>query len=138
MTALARELKALRLQSGKTGREMAAALGWQTSKVSRLETGKQAPSASDIDAWCRAADAGAAHLVEENLHKLRLEAALKPKADKPGGDPDAVAHARSEGFTAGVAWVTDEIVKVLRTLPGGALVLMADTLARALTERDKS
>lgn len=132
---LAWEMKALRLQSGKSGREMAAALGWAPSKVSRLETGRQAPSAGDIDAWVQVADAGASHHVRDSLHKLRTESTLKPSTPPATAGPDAVARARNEGFTAGVQWVTDEIVKALRTLPGGALVLAADVLSRALAEK---
>lgn len=45
---------------------------------------------------------------------------------------DAMARARNAGFAEGVQWVTDEMVKVLRTLPGGVLVLLGDVLARAL------
>lgn len=60
--------------------------------------------------------------------------------DKLDAAPTAadLARARNEGFNAGVQWVTDEMVKVLRSLPGGALVLMADVLSRALKEPARS
>lgn len=37
-----------------TGRKLAARYGWQASKVSKLENGRQTPSEADIRAWCDA------------------------------------------------------------------------------------
>jgi transcriptional regulator with XRE-family HTH domain len=51
---LADRLRALRTQAGLSGKELAAALGWQPSKISRLENGKQMATPADLDAWARA------------------------------------------------------------------------------------
>ncbi|GAA4223045.1 transcriptional regulator with XRE-family HTH domain [Streptosporangium album] len=47
-------LKELRLDAKMTGRQLAARYGWQASKVSKLENGRQTPSADDIRSWCDA------------------------------------------------------------------------------------
>jgi transcriptional regulator with XRE-family HTH domain len=49
-------LKELRLDAKLTGRQLAARYGWQASKVSKLENGRQTPSEDDIRAWCDAVD----------------------------------------------------------------------------------
>jgi transcriptional regulator with XRE-family HTH domain len=46
---LARELRESRLGAQLAGNEVAARLGWSTSKVSRIETGRIGISASDLD-----------------------------------------------------------------------------------------
>jgi hypothetical protein len=43
----------LRRDARLTGRELAVLAGWHSSKVSKIEYGKQAASESDIRAWCR-------------------------------------------------------------------------------------
>ena len=50
-------LRELRTEAGLQGKELAERLGWQRSKVSRLENGKQTATASDLEAWARALDA---------------------------------------------------------------------------------
>ncbi|MHB9862200.1 helix-turn-helix domain-containing protein [Streptomyces sp. YIM S03343] len=51
--ALGARLRELRTEAGLEGKALAAALGWQTSKVSRLQTGKQTASRDDLSAWAR-------------------------------------------------------------------------------------
>lgn len=65
---LAARLREVRLDAGLTGRALAAATGWHESKTSRIESGKQSPSDSDIRDWCRVcgADEQVADLVEAN------------------------------------------------------------------------
>ncbi len=50
-------LRALRRHAGLTGRELARAAGWDTSRISRYETGRQTPSEGDIRLWCTLTDA---------------------------------------------------------------------------------
>lgn len=53
--ALGARLRGFRKDAGFTsGRALARALGWQESKVSRIENGKQNASEADIRAWCSA------------------------------------------------------------------------------------
>jgi transcriptional regulator with XRE-family HTH domain len=52
--AIGARLRELRLDARLTGRQIAALYGWQPSKISKIESGKQTPSEADIEAWCRA------------------------------------------------------------------------------------
>ncbi|MER5847132.1 helix-turn-helix transcriptional regulator [Streptomyces sp. NPDC002012] len=52
--ALGARLRELRTEAGLDGKGVAEVLGWQRSKVSRLENGKQTPSAADLAAWSQA------------------------------------------------------------------------------------
>ncbi|WP_097934518.1 MULTISPECIES: helix-turn-helix domain-containing protein [unclassified Streptomyces] len=51
---LGARLRELRTEAGLEGKGVAEVLGWHRSKVSRLETGKQTPSADDLTAWAQA------------------------------------------------------------------------------------
>ncbi|MFI1103046.1 helix-turn-helix domain-containing protein [Streptomyces melanogenes] len=55
--SLGARLRELRTEAGLNGKDMAARLGWQRSKVSRLENGKQTASLADVEAWAEATDA---------------------------------------------------------------------------------
>ncbi|MCQ8769143.1 helix-turn-helix domain-containing protein [Streptomyces telluris] len=56
--ALGARLRGLRKDAGfKSGRAFAAATGWQESKVSRIENGRQNASEDDIRTWCEKTDA---------------------------------------------------------------------------------
>ncbi|MFE0383928.1 helix-turn-helix domain-containing protein [Streptomyces bungoensis] len=65
--ALGARLRELRAEAGLEGKELAARLGWQTSKVSRLQNGKQTPTRDDLTAWAHALDRPD---VETELHGL--------------------------------------------------------------------
>ncbi|MDX3091550.1 helix-turn-helix transcriptional regulator [Streptomyces sp. ME02-6978a] len=52
--ALGARLRELRAEAGLQGKELADRLGWQRSKVSRLENGKQTATAADLHAWAQA------------------------------------------------------------------------------------
>ncbi|NEE05554.1 helix-turn-helix transcriptional regulator, partial [Streptomyces sp. SID7499] len=52
--ALGARLRELRSEAGLNGKGVADVLGWQRPKVSRLETGKQTPTASDLTKWAQA------------------------------------------------------------------------------------
>ncbi|MFJ4617634.1 helix-turn-helix domain-containing protein [Streptomyces sp. NPDC088812] len=55
--ALGARLRGFRKDAGfASGRAFALAIGWQESKVSRIENGKQNASEQDIRAWCRKTD----------------------------------------------------------------------------------
>uniref|UniRef100_UPI003F494F0C helix-turn-helix domain-containing protein n=1 Tax=Nonomuraea sp. CA-251285 TaxID=3240002 RepID=UPI003F494F0C len=54
---VATRLRELRTQAGLSGAELASQRGWQQSKVSRIERGKQLPSAEDVSAWAAACGA---------------------------------------------------------------------------------
>ena len=62
---LAARLRALRTQAGLSSKDLATTLGWQPSKASRLENGKQMPSEDDLRAW--ATGVGADQAVADQL-----------------------------------------------------------------------
>ncbi|MEU3750575.1 MULTISPECIES: helix-turn-helix domain-containing protein [Streptomyces] len=51
---LGARLRELRVEAGLDGKTLAERLGWQRSKVSRLQNGKQTPTVADLDAWAAA------------------------------------------------------------------------------------
>jgi transcriptional regulator with XRE-family HTH domain len=50
--ALGHRLRDARRDAGLTGRQLATLAGWHSSKVSKIEYGKQTPSEDDIRVWC--------------------------------------------------------------------------------------
>ena len=64
------QLRRLREQAGLTGAELATVNGWQQSKVSKIERGRQTPTDGDLVAWLDAIDA-APELVDELRQRLR-------------------------------------------------------------------
>jgi transcriptional regulator with XRE-family HTH domain len=51
--ALGNRLRDLRKDAGLTGRQLATTAGWTSSKISKIEYGKQTPTDADIRAWCQ-------------------------------------------------------------------------------------
>lgn len=49
---LGSRLRELRVTAGLSGRELGRLTGWHSSKVSKIEHGRQTPSVTDIQAWC--------------------------------------------------------------------------------------
>ncbi|MGH3900805.1 MAG: helix-turn-helix domain-containing protein [Pseudonocardiaceae bacterium] len=45
-------LRDLRKDAGLTGRGLATLAGWNSSKISKIEYGKQTPTEDDIRVWC--------------------------------------------------------------------------------------
>lgn len=70
------KLRRLREEAGYlNGKDLAARLDWQPSKVSRVENGRQTATSADVSAWAdavRASESVAAELREE-LYALTLE-----------------------------------------------------------------
>jgi transcriptional regulator with XRE-family HTH domain len=72
--ALAERLRQTRRATGETGAQFAARLGagWGQPKVSKLETGKQLPTAADVTAWAQATRTDPAELLDL-LEHARIE-----------------------------------------------------------------
>ncbi len=66
--ALGQRLRELRRNARLSGKQLAESLGWQQSKVTRLELGQQTPSDEDVRAWT--AVVGAADQCEDLLASL--------------------------------------------------------------------
>ncbi|MFF1687190.1 helix-turn-helix domain-containing protein [Streptomyces sp. NPDC058254] len=75
--ALGARLRELRTGAGLEGKELAERLGWQRSKVSRLQNGKQTPSLSDLSAWAHGVGQPDA---EAELKGMRAAFELKHRA----------------------------------------------------------
>ena len=73
-SALGKRLRELRTAAGVTGRQLAEALAWPASKVSKLENGRQTPTTQDIQDWTRVTgsetDTGA---MLASLHTLEIQ-----------------------------------------------------------------
>lgn len=72
---LATRLRAMRARAGLSGKALAAATGWDQSKVSRIENGQQIPKPADIEAWVGACGADEAAVGE--LLRQREEARVQ-------------------------------------------------------------
>ncbi|MFF0064854.1 helix-turn-helix domain-containing protein [Streptomyces sp. NPDC005279] len=71
--ALGARLRELRAEAGLTGKDMAERLGWQRSKVSRLENGKQTATADDLTAWAAVTDPAQAADLESRRRGLESQ-----------------------------------------------------------------
>lgn len=65
---LGRRLREVRRSAGLTGVRLAELLSWSQPKVSKIETGRQSPTAAEITAWARAC--GRAHTASELIDRL--------------------------------------------------------------------
>lgn len=77
---LAARLRQVRTQAGLSGKQLAEALGWQPSKVSKLENNRQMPTAGDVADW--AAACGADDDTRQHLTDLTAEAHTAHRAFK--------------------------------------------------------
>jgi len=69
-------LRRLRQDAGLNGKQLAAALSWPHSKVSKIELGRQRPTADEVTAWAQATGATAdIDALLADLRSLRVESA---------------------------------------------------------------
>lgn len=70
-------MRRFRDEAGLTGRELAAALGWPHSKISKIETGRQTAEDSDVRLWLDAVEASESSVREmlDQLSDLRVSKA---------------------------------------------------------------
>jgi transcriptional regulator with XRE-family HTH domain len=75
LRAVGASLRQLRDDAGLTGRELAERLGWQPSKISRVENGRQTISTDEVAAWASAAGATPDTIAElvDQLREARRE-----------------------------------------------------------------
>ncbi len=53
LEALGGRVRGLGLDAALTGRDLGRLAGWHSSKVSKIEYGRQTPTSDDIEAWCK-------------------------------------------------------------------------------------
>jgi len=86
--ALGKRLRDLRRDAGLTGRGLAILAGWHSSKVSKIEYGKQSLSEEDIRAWCRLCRADDLVVAVRDIEAMyvewrrRLRTGTKARQDK--------------------------------------------------------
>lgn len=97
-SGVAERLRALRSRSGLSHRQLATALSWPPSKLSKLETGKQMPTVDDLEAFAAAVGAKADEAADlvgqlDGIERLRLDWA--GRSAKAQADHDALARGAS-------------------------------------------
>jgi transcriptional regulator with XRE-family HTH domain len=71
LQALGSQLRQIRTEAGLSGRALGLVVGWHSSKISKIEHGRQTPTAADIRAWCLHCDAaGQAPDLIASLHAV--------------------------------------------------------------------
>jgi transcriptional regulator with XRE-family HTH domain len=107
---LAEALKTLRVGAGLSGARLAEMLGWQQSKVSKIETRKQLPTEEDIAAWVGAAG-GSPETASELLGALR-GARVEYAAWK-----DAYSESGADGVQAGILEIEAQSTRIAEFQP---------------------
>jgi transcriptional regulator with XRE-family HTH domain len=79
---VATRLHALRTRAGLAAKDLAETNSWHPSKVSRLENGRQTPSAADVSAWARAC--GADEQATEDLLRILEDAQAEHRSWRLG------------------------------------------------------
>lgn len=84
---LGARLRAVREAAGLSGSELSATLGsgWRQSKISKIETGRQLPTADEITAWAKATGVDAEPLAALRMKASAEYAAFKDRIAGAGG-----------------------------------------------------
>ncbi|WP_246257041.1 helix-turn-helix domain-containing protein [Amycolatopsis anabasis] len=86
--ALGLRLRELRREAKLTGKELAESLSWPTSKISKLENGRQTPTDDDIRSWTIATGSESeAEALLASLHTLETRHAEWRRVLRPGLQP---------------------------------------------------
>jgi transcriptional regulator with XRE-family HTH domain len=118
------QLAALRNAAGMQSKDLAVALGWDASKVSKLERGRQMPSDADVIDWLRAVSAeDQLEPMRERLRQLRILRGAWRRQLRTGHKARQEADAREEGAASVI-----RVVEVM-TIPG---LLQTPDFARAI------
>jgi len=71
LRSLGARLRDIRHEAGLSGRDIGRLTGWHSSKISKIEHGRQTPSVDDIRLWCKHCDATSQqHDLIASLHAL--------------------------------------------------------------------
>lgn len=107
---LADALKALRVGAGLSGARLAEVLGWQQSKVSKIETRKQLPGEDDIAAWVAATGASPETAGD-------LLAMLRGARIEYAGWKDAYREAGADGVQADILELEAQATRIAEFQP---------------------
>jgi transcriptional regulator with XRE-family HTH domain len=133
---LAARLRALRAATGLSGNQFAQQLGWPQPRVSKLETGRQLPTDSDLHTWLTAAEAGETQATElaELLSAARIEYATWRGVQRTAGGL-AGRHAERatwEAATSCIAEYQPAMIPGLVQTAAYARALLTSPLASAM------
>jgi transcriptional regulator with XRE-family HTH domain len=130
-TALGAHLRALRAETGLTGRELAARLGWAHSKVSKLETGRQTATEDDLAAWAAACgrEGVGADLVRR-LAGLETTTQSWRRRLAAGHAPVQASHAAQEDAARHIRLFEPAIVPGIMQTPDYARAVLTDVASR--------
>lgn len=138
--ALGARLRELRTEAGLTGKDLAEVLGWQRSKVSRLETGKQTAAETDVETWAQAVGCpGVADELTSAVRRLRkLETSHRSWRRQLSAGHRAVqdAHAIQEAQAEVVHLFESGIIPGIFQTAEYARGVLTDVSARLGTPRD--
>ncbi|MET7390666.1 helix-turn-helix transcriptional regulator [Streptomyces sp. NPDC005529] len=135
--SLGARLRELRTEAGLNGKDFAERLGWQRSKVSRLENGKQTATETDVESWARAVDQP--DLAAELRRSLRgLETAYRSWKRQLASGHRTVqeSHALQEAQAATVHLFESGIIPGIFQTPDYARGVLTDVSTRLGTPRD--
>ncbi|MER5472527.1 helix-turn-helix transcriptional regulator [Streptomyces sp. NPDC002685] len=135
--ALGARLRELRTETGLNGKEFAGRLGWQRSKVSRLENGKHTATEADVEAWARGA--GQSDVVDELKRSLRgLETAYRSWKRQLAAGHRAVqeGHVVQEAQAETIHLFESGIIPGVFQTPEYARGVLTDVSTRLGTPRD--
>ena len=135
--ALGARLRELRTEAGLNGKEFAERLGWQRSKVSRLENGKQTAAEADVEAWAH--EAGQSDVVDELKRSLRgLETAYRSWKRQLAAGHRAVqeGHVVQEAQAETIHLFESGIIPGVFQTPQYARGVLTDVSTRLGTPRD--
>ncbi|MGH3925535.1 MAG: helix-turn-helix domain-containing protein [Pseudonocardiaceae bacterium] len=149
---LGAKLRELRATTFRSGSAMAEHLGWQQTRVNKLEHGYQLPSPEDLDAWVAAVDAGPHVRVElgDLLTHARIHYSSWSEVYRCGGIADRQAEIGAA--EAGAALLrgyqpslipgivqTVPYARELLTIPGGPVLTGAtpERIEELIAERVK-
>lgn len=112
---LAARLRAVREGADLSGAELAKRLGagWRQPKISKIETGRQLPTAEDVDEWAAATGVDAAPLLALRSKASAEHAAYKDRVSDAGG-----SVARQDEITALAASCTLLVTYQPAMVPG--------------------
>lgn len=122
--ALGARLRELRRAAHLSGVDLAARCGWHSSKISRIERGKQAPSEADLAVWCEVC--GNPAVLDDLVATLRNLRAMYMEWQRTLAAGHAHRQRQSiklEGQTRLIRWFAPD------TLPG---LLQTEDYARAV------
>ncbi len=108
---LAEKLKALRAGAGLSGSRLAEQLGWQQSKVSKIETMRQLPGEEDVTAWATATGATAEDIAD-------LRAGLRNARVEYAGWKDTYRTAGAAGVQAAILTLEAQSTRIAEFQPG--------------------